>query len=69
MRLPHNTDASGTENGTVKIGDLGLAVPMDLSRRTTEGLIGGTVYYMPPEQVIGGKLTSRADLAMINCKQ
>ena len=69
MRLPHNTHVSGTENGTVKIGDLGLTVPMDLSRLTTEGMLGGTLYYLPPKQVIGLELTSRAGLATINGKQ
>ena len=69
MRLSQNTHGSGTENGTVTIGDFGLAVPMDLSRLTTEGMIGGTLYYLPPKQVIGVELTSRADLAMVNGKQ
>ena len=69
IRLSQITHALGTDNGAVKIGNLGLAVPMDLSRLTTEGMIGGTVNYMPPEGVIGGELTSRAGLAMINGKQ
>jgi len=69
MHLFQNTHGSGTENGTVKIGDLGRAVPMNLSCLTTEGMIGGTLFYLPPKQVIGVELTSRAGLAMINGKQ
>ena len=42
---------------------------MDLFRLTTEGMLGGTLYYLPPKQVIGVEFTSRADLAMINGKQ
>ena len=51
-----------TEIGTAKIGDFGLAVSLDRSRLTTEGMMVGTVSYMPPEQAMGGEVTPRSDL-------
>jgi tetratricopeptide (TPR) repeat protein/archaellum biogenesis ATPase FlaH len=49
-------------DGTVKIGDFGLALAVDLPRLTHEGMMVGTVTYMPPEQAMGGKVTAKADL-------
>jgi tetratricopeptide (TPR) repeat protein len=51
-----------TEAGTAKIGDFGLAVMTDRSRLTREGMMVGTVSYMPPEQATGGDITPKADL-------
>ena len=51
-----------TQDGTAKIGDFGLAVSLDRSRLTTEGMMVGTVSYMPPEQAMGGEVTPRSDL-------
>ena len=51
-----------TDNGTAKIGDFGLAVSLDRSRLTTEGMMIGTVSYMPPEQAMGGDVTPQSDL-------
>ena len=51
-----------TTEGVAKIGDFGLAVALDRSRLTTEGMMVGTVSYMPPEQAMGGEVTPQSDL-------
>jgi len=51
-----------TADGIAKIGDFGLAVALDRSRLTTEGMMVGTVSYMPPEQAMGGEVTPKSDL-------
>jgi tetratricopeptide (TPR) repeat protein len=57
---PGNVWLSG--DGTAKVGDFGLALAVDLSRLTNEGMMVGTYYYMPPEQAMGGDITAQADL-------
>ena len=57
---PGNVWLSG--DGTIKVGDFGLALAVDLSRLTNEGMMVGTYYYMPPEQAMGGEITAKADL-------
>lgn len=51
-----------TADGTAQLGDFGLAVPIDQSRLTAEGLVVGTVAYLAPEQALGHVPDGRADL-------
>ena len=51
-----------TEDGSVKIGDFGLALVDDRTRLTQEGMTVGTVSYLPPEQAIGTEVTPQSDL-------
>jgi tetratricopeptide (TPR) repeat protein len=50
-----------TLDGMVKLMDFGLARPV-ASRYTTESTIAGTVFYLAPEQVLGGEIDHRVDL-------
>jgi class 3 adenylate cyclase len=51
-----------TDGGTARLGDFGLAAVAESSRLTTEGMILGTVAYLPPEQAIGRLPDPRSDL-------
>jgi tetratricopeptide (TPR) repeat protein len=50
-----------TEERVVKIMDFGLAKMLEEVRRTTT-VVGGTPYYMAPEQAAGESVDARADL-------
>jgi serine/threonine protein kinase len=56
-----------TEDGDAKLGDFGLAVALDRSRVTMEGMMVGTVAYMPPEQALGRQAEARSDLYALGC--
>jgi class 3 adenylate cyclase len=56
-----------TEEGDAKLGDFGLAVALDRSRVTMEGMMVGTVAYMPPEQALGRQADARSDLYSFGC--
>lgn len=56
-----------TEGGTAKLGDFGLAVALDRSRLSVDGVMVGTVAYMPPEQVTGRDPGPAADLYSLGC--
>jgi tetratricopeptide (TPR) repeat protein len=49
-------------DGTVQLGDFGLAVALDRTRVTQDGSMVGTATYMPPEQAVGGDVTPSSDL-------
>ena len=49
-------------DGSARLGDFGLAAVAERSRLTTEGMIVGTVEYLPPEQAIGRPPEPRSDL-------
>ena len=51
-----------TSAGHVKIMDLGLALPKDAKRVTTDGMIIGTPAYLSPEQAQGFTLDYRTDI-------
>ena len=60
---PDNVLLSGTSHSsTVKLADLGLALPASAERISRVGVIVGTAAYMAPEQALGQPVDSRSDL-------
>ncbi len=51
-----------TYDGQVKVLDFGIAKALGSAIRTHKGIIKGKLEYIAPEQMLGGKLDSRADL-------
>jgi hypothetical protein len=48
--------------GAARLGDFGLATTDRRSRAAVEGMLVGTVAYLPPEQALGRSSDARADL-------
>lgn len=56
------------DDGTVKVGDFGLARDLNNTRLTSDGQTVGTCRYMPPEQITGqDELTGAVDLYALGC--
>lgn len=57
-----------SEDGFVKLGDLGLARDLNDSRLTTSGQTVGTWRYMPPEQITAEEhIDGRLDIYALGC--
>ena len=50
------------DDGAARLGDFGLATSDRRSRAAVEGMLVGTVAYLPPEQALGRSSDARSDL-------
>ena len=50
------------DDGSARLGDFGLATTDRRSRTAVEGMLVGTVAYLPPEQALGRSSDTRSDL-------
>ena len=50
------------DDGAARLGDFGLATTDRRSREAVEGMLVGTVSYLPPEQALGRSSDARSDL-------
>ncbi len=50
------------DDGSARLGDFGLATTDRRSRAAVEGMLVGTVAYLPPEQALGRAADARSDL-------
>jgi class 3 adenylate cyclase len=50
------------DDGAARLGDFGLATTDRRSREAVEGMLVGTVSYLPPEQALGRTSDARSDL-------
>ena len=50
------------DDGAARLGDFGLATTDRRSRAAVQGMLVGTVAYLPPEQALGGSSDARSDL-------
>jgi class 3 adenylate cyclase len=50
------------DDGAARLGDFGLATTDRRSRAAVQGMLVGTVAYLPPEQALGGSSEARSDL-------
>src|SRR6185369_5963193 len=49
-------------DGDVKLSDFGIALSLGREERTAEGVVKGKLPYMPPEQALGKRVDSAADV-------
>ena len=49
-------------DGTVKLGDFGLALSLDHAQLTQEDMRAGTAAYIAPEQALGSEVSPKSDL-------
>lgn len=56
-----------SKNGSVKLGDFGIALDLGASQITDQGMTVGSYMYMSPEQIRGEPVSELADLYALGC--